>query len=171
MLISLLLLAAAATPAQTDPLAPARAGKIQCVGPNQEKKTCLAFGRYQVDADGSYQSTVTVLVNPSPAITMETRAKGKVENGQVCGIIRKEDYAASTFTLDGAPMDAAMADGIKAQVLAVVSTMDGKNGCSSERADGDVLVSEVTLDGVARPELTQRFIWISPDEGYKLGTP
>ena len=160
MLISLLLLAAAATPAQTDPLAPARAGKIQCVGPNQEKKTCLAFGRYQVDADGSYQSTVTVLVNPSPAITMETRAKGKVENGQVCGIIRKEDYAASTFTMNGAPMDTAMADGIRAQVLAAVAPMDGKNGCSKERAEGGVTVSEVTLDGVARPELTQRFIWV-----------
>ena len=171
MLISLLLLAAAATPAQTDPLAPARAGKIQCVGPNQEKKTCLAFGRYQVGADGSYQSTVTVLVNPSPAITMETRAKGKVENGQVCGIIRKEDYAASTFTMNGAPMDTAMADGIRAQLLAAVAPMDGKNGCSKERAEGGVTVSEVTLDGVARPELTQRFIWVGADDGYTLGTP
>jgi hypothetical protein len=170
MLLTLMMLLAAGQGA-ADPLAPARAGKMQCVAPNKEKKTCLAIGSFTVRPDGSYDSVVTVMINPVPAITMETRSTGKVENGAVCGTVRKEDYAAAKLTLDGAPMDEAMAAGVRTQVAAAVASMDGKYGCSHDKPDGDMFVAEVTLDGVARPELTQKFIWIGADDGYKLGMP
>jgi hypothetical protein len=165
----LLFLLALAGNQAADPLAPAREGKIQCIGPNKEKKTCMGTVTYVVRPDGSYDSTVTAMVAPQPLITMQTKTSGKVENGLVCGVVRKSEYEAATFQMDGKPAEQAMSDAIRAQVLGAVSALDGKNGCSRERADGEVSTLDVTVDGVARPELTQKAIWVKPDEGYKIG--
>jgi hypothetical protein len=167
----LTLLAPPPPQAAPDPLAPARAGKIQCISPNREKKTCLAIATYKPGPDGSFESTVQVLVNPSPAIVMETHAKGAVEGGATCNIIRAEDYAAASFTMNGTPMDEAIASSIRPQVAAAIAPMAGKKGCSRERPEGDMVISEVTLDGVAHAEMTQKLIWVSPSDGYTLGAP
>lgn len=157
-----------ATPS-ADPLAEARAGKLQCVTPDIGKKTCLALVSYVVRPDGGFDSVVTVMVAPSPLIAMETRSTGKVEGDAMCSIVRKADFAAAKFTIEGKPADEATANAIGAQVLATVEGLDGKKGCSRDRPEGNVMVEEVTLDGVARPEMTQRFIWVKPEDGYKLG--
>jgi hypothetical protein len=169
--LALLAQAHAAPQATPDPLAPARAGKVQCIGPSREKKTCLGMASFKPGAGNTFESTVAVLVSPNPLIVMETHAKGTVEGGGICNIIRAEDYAASTFTLNGAPMDESTAATIRPQVAATIAPMAGKKGCSRERPDGDVLVSEVTIDGVARPDMTQKVIWVSPTDGYTLGMP
>jgi hypothetical protein len=171
MMLSLMIALLAAPQAAPDPLAPARAGKIQCVSPNREKKTCLAIASFTVGPNGTFESTVKVLVNPTPAIVMETHAKGTTEGDSTCNLIRTEDYAAATFTMEGAPMDEAIAAAIRPQVAAAIGPMAGKKGCSHERPEGDLIVSEVTLDGVAHPEMTQKLIWVSASDGYVLGAP
>lgn len=170
-MLTLILALAAAPQATADPLAPAREGKVQCVSPNREKKTCLAIARYELGAGGAYKSAVTVMVNPAPLITMETRTAGTVEGGATCNTIIAADYDAAVFTMDGKPMDENMAAAIHPQVSAAIAPMAGKKGCSREHAEGDLLVSEVTLDGVAHPEMTQKLIWVSPSDGYTLGAP
>ena len=167
MIELLVALLATAGAQSADPLAPARAGKIQCIGPNTEKKTCVGTATYVVRPDGSYDSVTTVMINPTPLITMETRSTGKVEGGAVCGVVRKADYEAAKFTMDGQPADEATAGAIRGQLLGAIAPMDGKNGCSVEKADGTL---EVTLDGVARPDLNQKALWVSPSDGYKIGT-
>lgn len=169
--LALLAQAQAAPQAAPDPLAPARAGKVQCIGPNREKKTCLGMASFKPGAGNAFESTVAVLVSPNPLIVMETHAKGTIEAGSTCNIIRAEDYAASTFTMNGAPMDESLAAGVRSQVATMIAPMAGKKGCSRERPEGDMLVSEVTVDGVAKPEMTQKVIWISPTDGYTLGMP
>jgi hypothetical protein len=168
-MLEALLILAAASGQTADPLAPAREGKVQCVSPNVEKKTCMAIATYDVRVDGSYDAVTIALISPAPMITMETRSTGKIENGAVCGLIKRDDYANSVFMLDGKPADASVAEAVKAQMLPALASMEGKNGCSRERAEGGLQVAEITLDGVARPELTQRLIWVKPDQGYKLG--
>ncbi len=170
-MLSLIVALLAAGQTAPDPLAEARAGKVQCVSPSREKKTCLAIASFTVRRDGGFDSVVQVLVNPAPAIVMETRTAGSVENGMTCNLIRAEDYAGAKLTMNGAPMDEAAAAPIRPQIAAAIAPMAGKKGCSHERPEGDVLVSEVALDGVAHPEMTQRLIWVSPSEGYTLGAP
>ncbi|UZK66956.1 hypothetical protein [Sphingomonas sp. M1-B02] len=169
MFESLFLILAASGAQAADPLAPAREGKIQCIAPNKEKKTCMGTATYTVRPDGSYDSVVVAMIAPAPLITMETRSSGKVEDGAVCGLVRSQDYAASKFSVDGKPADAATAEAIKGQVLGAIASMDGKNGCARDRVDGDLVAVEVTLDGVARPELNQKISWVKPEEGYKIG--
>ena len=98
MLEVLFLLAASQT---ADPLAEARAGKLQCVTPNIETKKCLAIASYVVRPDGSFDTVITLMIAPSPLIGMETRATGKVEGDAVCSIVNKSDYAAAKFTVGG----------------------------------------------------------------------
>lgn len=164
-----LLLAPAEMQAAADPLASAKAGKLQCSGPNIEKKTCMGLSRYKVNPDGSFESTTTLIVSPSPLITMEVKSPGKVDKGALCGPIRKADFEAATFQVDGKPAEETMAAAIRPQVVAAIAAMDGKMGCARETPDGAVLKVEVSLDGVAHPEMTQRTLWVNPSDGYKLG--
>ena len=167
MIALILLLAVPQTAA--DPLAPARAGKLQCANPNVEKKTCMGLTSYKLNGDGSFETTTTLLIAPQPPITMEVKSTGKLVGDQFCAPIRKEDIEAATFKMDGAPLDATTAGTIRAQILGSVTPMLGKMGCTRETPDGAVLKAEVTLDGIARPELTQRVLWVKPEDGYKLG--
>lgn len=169
MLDLILALAAVATGQNADPLAPARQGKIQCVVPNIEKKLCGAISTYTMRSDGSFDSVTTTMLAPTPLITMQTRVPGTVEKGSVCSPVRKADYEAATFQMDGAPMDEAMASGTKAQVVAALASMDGKKACGTDKPEGDLILAQITLDGVAHPELNQRYIWVDPADGYKIG--
>jgi hypothetical protein len=163
---ALLLLAAA--PAR-DPLAEARTGKVQCVTPNLETKKCLAIASYAARTDGSFDTLVRLMIAPSPLITVETHSVSSVEGDAVCSIVRKSDYEAAKYTVDGKPAEPAVSNAIGAQVLASVTALDGKKACSRDRAEGPLMIEEVTLDGVARPEMTQKFIWVKPGDGYTLG--
>lgn len=163
---TLLILAAAAG---ADPLAEARAGKVQCVTPNREAKTCGAITSYTVRPDGSFDSATTIMIVPAPLVTMEVHIGGKVEGDAVCNVVNKADFDKATMAMDGGPVNAAMEQAIRTQILASIAAMEGKKACARDKADGDVLVGETTLDGVARPELNQRYIWVKPEDGYKLG--
>lgn len=169
MFVSLLILAAASAGQSADPLAPARAGQLQCVKPDKEKKTCLAIATITAKPDGTYAQSVDTMINPSPLIVMHTDSSGAVEGDKTCETIRKEDFAAATFLMDGAPMDATMSDGIKAQVLGAIEPLAGKKGCTAYKTEGDLITTEVTIDGNVRPEFSQKLIWIKPDDGYKVG--
>jgi hypothetical protein len=151
-----------------DPLAEARAGKIQCFTPDTVAKKCQAITRYAFRTDGGFDATVTVLIAPAPLIAMDTKVIGKVEGDAVCSVVRRSDYAASTFAVDGKPADAATANAILPQLLNQVAALDGKKACSRDRKDGEIWVEEVTLDGVARPDMTQKFLWVKPEDGYAV---
>ncbi|MBO9623128.1 MAG: hypothetical protein J7500_10495 [Sphingomonas sp.] len=165
----LLLLAATQSQAAADPLASAREGKIQCIQPNKEKKTCLGLASLTVRPDGSFDSVARVMIAPTPAIVMETRSSGKAEGDALCAVIRQQDYANARITIEGAPADAATGDAIRGQLVGAVAPLDGKKACSRAVPEGDVLRLDVTVEGTARPDLTRRAIWVRPDEGYKLG--
>ena len=169
MIEAFLLLASAAPQAAADPLASAKAGKLQCANPNIEKKTCMGLSSYKVNPDGSFESVTTIVVAPQPLITMEVKAPGTVKDGALCGPIRKADFEAGTFKMDGKPLDEAMANAIRAQVIGSITPMLDKMGCARETSDGTAFKAEVTLDGVAHPEMTQRVLWVKPEDGYKLG--
>lgn len=171
MFVSLLLLAAtaAAGPA-ADPLAPAREGKYQCVVPNAEKKTCVGTTRYKLGANGAYEATTTLFLAPTPLVTMEIHTRGASKDGQTCETVKLADFEGGTVLIDGKPADAPTSTAVKSQLTAAVQALDGKTACSTFKPDqGALLVNEVTIDGAARPDLSQKFIWVSEKDGYSLG--
>jgi hypothetical protein len=171
MLTSLLLLAATAYgQTATDPLAPARQGKIQCVVPNTEKKTCVGTTSYVFAADGSYKTTTRLLLNPEPAIIMEVANSGAVKDGKACEVIKLSDFEAAPITVAGQPADDGTAGAIRGQLGAMLGQYDGKTNCATSKpVEGGMLLNEVAIDGTAHPELSQKFIWVDPKDGYTLG--
>lgn len=170
MFTSLLLLAAAAAGGQTaDPVAPARAGKIQCVVPNQEKKTCLGTTSYKI-AGNSYEATTSLFLAPTPLITMEIRTRGEISDGKLCETVKLADFQAGTVYVGGKPADEATAAAVKSQLIAAVTPLDGKKTCTTIKpAEAGLLLSEIAVDGTVRPDLSQKFVWVGDEDGYKLG--
>jgi hypothetical protein len=168
MFASLILLASL-TGQDADPFAPARAGKTQCVMPNVEKKTCVGITVMKLGADGSVESTTTLLLNPTPAIAIEIHSTGKIKDDALCEPIRSEDYMAGKVTLNGQPADDATAGQVRTMLAAALTDYIGKTACNSFVAKGDQFTTNIKLDGTPHPELTQPFIWVLPSDGYKLG--
>ncbi len=167
------LLALTGQPPQTgaDPLAPARAGKLQCHTPDKVKKTCSAIASYEAQPDGSFRNAAKVLIVPDQGISLETVTTVHVHDGAVCGTITKADLMAGKLVVSGEPLPADQAAPFLEQIAASFASagvMD-KVLCTTYRADGEVLKTELTIDGVAKPEFAQTVIWVDANDGYSLG--
>ncbi|RYG81509.1 MAG: hypothetical protein EON59_14645 [Alphaproteobacteria bacterium] len=73
------------------------------------------------------------------------------------------------MALDGGPVTAVMAQAIRSQLSTAIAPMEGRNACVRDRHEGDAIVAEATVDGVAQPTLNQRYIWVAPEDGWKVG--
>lgn len=152
-----------------DPLAPAREGKLQCTAPNLAKKKCLAMSRYTPLASGGYRNTTTVIISAEPLITMEIAADATVDGGAVCGILRHEDILAATIAVGGQTMSTADAAPLIDRMANGMKDSFGKKVCTRFRAEGDVMVSEAEIDGTPQPDMTLKFLWVRPEDGYTVG--
>lgn len=169
-MLSGIMMLLAATAAQTaDPLAPAREGKLHCYTPDAGKKTCVALSSFTAGPDGSWRADTTMLLAPAPLTIFTSSSVVTVEGAAMCGPVLREDIMAGTVTMGGIPLPAEQAAPVLEQIAGALSSMIGTKACTTLRPDGDVLVAESTLDGVAAPQLTQRLIWVAPDEGYRVG--
>jgi hypothetical protein len=152
-----------------DPLLEARAGKYQCVVPNEEKKTCLGTTSYKV-AGNVYESTTRILLAAAPLITMELHTMGEAKDGKLCETVKLADFQSGTVFLNGAPADEATSNAVKSQLTAAVTALDGKLACAAIKpAENGLLLNEVAIDGTVRADLSQKFIWVKPEDGYTLG--
>lgn len=173
MLAGLLLLAALpqeAPAASADPLAPARAGKIRCVSPNAANRTCQTIIRYTVRDDGGFDATVIGIVSRDPMVLLEYKSFGRIEEGGVCMMIRMHDFETGTLLYNGAPVGPSEGQRLRLQLQGAVQPIAGKKRCFRDQpGNGDDMLSVITLDGVAQPEMQQRVAWLSPEEGYAVG--
>jgi hypothetical protein len=135
----------------------------------RREEDLLQLTSYKMNSDGSFVATTTVMVAPQPVVTMEVKSAGAVKDGAFCAPILSSDFEAASVQVDGKPADPAMVSAIRAPVVASIVPLAGKMGCTREVPDGAMSRAEVTLDGVARPELSQRVLWVKPGDGYKLG--
>ena len=172
MFAALLMLAAVqaaaspATPAD-DPLAPARAGKLRCVNPDPTRRNCASLIRFQVHGDGSFDATVTGMLEPSVLIVYET--SGQIDGQAVCSPVRISDFTSGQFFVDGKPATAAQAGEIKERLLARMRDITGKRRCFIDQPAGGGIVSNVTIEGAVHPEMRQQVAWVAPSDGYAIG--
>ena len=169
MLLPMLMMLAA-NPAASDPLAPAREGKIMCVVPNVEKKTCIGITRYRVATTDRYETTTSLFLAPSPLITMDVRTEGTVKGEEMCETVKLASFQAGTVFLNGQPADEATSGAVKSQMAAALGALDGKRACSVfVPAEDGMILNQATIDGAPRADLSQKFIWVSEGDGYTLG--
>lgn len=171
-MLSMILLLAAAPPAAApaDPLAPARAGQVQCYAPNPATKTCRSIATYRVRADGTIENGAELMIAPDPLIVLATASTVAVKDGGVCGSMHASETAAARITLNGAPMPEAQAAQLRQAIDGALGGFYEREVCTTyeKGADGG-LVARGTLDGKAMPELNQPVMWVSPADGWKVG--
>ena len=150
------------------PIEPASSGKLQCYVPNPATKSCQSLAGYQSAPKGVILSPMTVLVAPSPAITMKTVTAVTIKVGQVCSVLQAGDVAVAEFTVDGAPASPEDSAQFRSQMLGVEKSILGKEICTAFTPDGAAMQARIFVDGVAQPALDQKVIWVSPADGYKV---
>jgi len=144
-----------------DPLAEARAGKLQCYQPNLERRTCKGIAAFSFEPDGRVLNASQVLLDAPGPVVMHVTSPVEVRGDGVCGPIGKLEQA--EFTVEGRPASARERSLIRLLMSAVPRTGEV---CTRWVRDNDAFVAHGTLDGEEQPEFEQKMIWIGPDEGF-----
>jgi hypothetical protein len=166
--LALSMMLAAAASADSDPLAPAMAGQVQCYTPDTARRTCRSIGAYAKGA-GGVQNTAIVLVSATPLVTMETTAPVQVKGRAICGTLATRDLATARFRIDGQPADPQRLEGLRNAVGKAMEPLIGHEICSSNLASGSgPMTAQASLDGKRAPTLDQQMIWVSPRDGYRV---
>ncbi|HEY2071882.1 MAG TPA: hypothetical protein VGG48_20145 [Rhizomicrobium sp.] len=154
--------------AHADPLAPARAGLIQCFHPDKARKICGAMGRYSFDSKGGIISHAEVLLSPDHFVVMKSDTPEVIRGEADCGVVRAPDIDAAAMYDHGMKMKAEQAAPVRAMMKIGMGGQFGKEICSTyaRQPDGSFRVTQ-TVDGQPRPE-HDRVIWVRPDEGYRV---
>jgi hypothetical protein len=164
-ILTLLAAVAAAFPA---PITPAADGKAHCYSPDQARKVCASLAVYSLTADGGVIGETTVAIARNPTITMTTASAMTVTNGRLCSVLLKENVAGAKFVIDGADPDDARATQLRNAVANEFSPIIGHTVCVSYEPDGSGFTAHTAFDGLPRPSLDQRVIWVSPGDGWKV---
>jgi hypothetical protein len=154
--------------AETDPLADARDGKLQCYAPDAARKTCKALAAYLIAPDGTINNPAVVLVAPNPVIVMHVVSPVEIRDGAICGVARAEDIDAASIEVAGHPASPEEEGPIKAQIKNSIAPRIGKMICTSYLPGGDHLTAQVTVDGAPQPQLSASVIWVSREDGYRV---
>jgi hypothetical protein len=154
--------------ADLGPLAPAAEGKLQCFHPNEVAKTCQSIGSYKISPGGEIENTASMMISSSPQVVMTTHAPATIKAGKDCGVLKAEHIDASTFVVEGKPADAQQTAALRAQMKVALKGVIGHEVCSAYLPNGAALMASSTFDGLARPDLDQKMIWVSPADGYKV---
>jgi hypothetical protein len=168
-MIGLIAAAAVLGAAPADPVAPAKQGLVQCYAPDPGKKTCRSMGGYAIQSDGTILNTASVLVSPNPLIVMRTSAPVRIKDGAICGVISQADLDQASFTYEGKPLDGEGAAKLRTAIGSAMAPLVGREVCTAFVADGDMLSGQVSLDGVRKPDMDQKVLWVSPADSAVAG--
>jgi len=146
-----------------DILAPARSGQLQCFQPDYSERKCKILASYRFGDDGKIVATIRMLMAEEGPAVMVLNTPVEVEDRAVCGTLEHLDRA--TFTVGGQPATESQAAGYR--LLLSVAPRKGKI-CATWVGDGHSLVVDGSLDGVAKPDLRQRMLWVLPEEGFTV---
>ena len=167
---ALILAAAQPVPAVTDPLGPAKSGQLQCFTPDTSRKMCHALSRYTLGPASAIQVRADILMAPaSLLIVMRTSTSVEVRSGAVCGRVRARDIEAATFTIAGRSVPQQMVQLASPQILSVMRSHLNQEICATFVPNGSSFSTQVMIDGVAHPELSETFIWVGSNDGYAVG--
>lgn len=161
-------LASDVAPDLPEPIAPAALGKAQCYSPDLARKVCRSINTYALRPDGQIANTATVVIEKSPAVLITTVSISTVVNRRVCTVVKKGDLLAATFTVNGdAPAEDQTAQ-LRVAILSGWAGLIDHAVCVSFVADGSGFVAHTAFDGLPRPNLDQRMMWVTPKDGWKV---
>jgi hypothetical protein len=171
MFVTLLagLLLQAAQPAIRDPLAPARAGQVQCGLPDAARKSCRSIGSFFVRPDGKYDNKVVQLLSVDPFITLESLGPVEVKGDAVCSALTPQMMDEAAYLLGGSrPLDANQMGVIRPLLDQQLAPLYGREVCTTYASVGERIVGRVSIAGERQPARDLAFIWVPAGDGWKV---
>jgi len=172
------LLLAAGTPQTTvadepegDPLAPARAGMIQCYGPDSVAHTCLATVAYHHRQGDAWLSVATVAADPALPLTAVITLPVVLRGDTVCSTPSREAVLAATLNLLDKPVPGDTALPVLVRLADSMAGTIGREICTRYEPAAGGLFARATIAGVTTPIPPQRVIWVRADAGYHVKPP
>jgi hypothetical protein len=151
------------------PIERAGNGKRQCYAPDPNHKSCEQIGAYAHNAAGGLVSLNATLISTDPLVIMRTATPLVIKGGQVCGVVRASGVREASFSVDGRPADVHQAGALRRLAASALSASLGHEFCESVSGDGDVQTSQISVDGVRRPDLDRPVLWFSANDDYEVG--
>jgi hypothetical protein len=154
-----------------DPLAPSRAGKVQCHEPDTAAKTCRIMTWFSEGANGAVQVRQLTALSDSPALAAELKVGIAREGPAFCGVVNDAYMAGFRIVSSRAPYPAA--DNKRYAILyrqAMIEALWNRKACSYAyaRPDDPQLLEVGTVDSQFAGELMSSYIWIDAAAGYRL---
>lgn len=151
----------------SDPLAPAREGRIECISPNVAARLCGVMSGYRFLEDGKIANDYVMHIQNEPVVLAYGTDTVEVRDGMVCSRIEAGEIEAIRFTVDGRRAPSDIAEELRNAFALALTGID--EICSRTTPDGDTARVTVFTDGVEQPELAERMIWVRRQEGYTVG--
>jgi hypothetical protein len=161
-------MAALATGKNSDPLASAARGLVECYTPDDQRKTCRVIASYTALGGGRYDSSSLMLVSPQGPITLEINAPLVVKSGQACGTIQRRQLEAASVRVAGRLVDRATTDRIWAAVEQSLEPMINREVCTAYTSSASGMTATNIVDGRWLVDDEQQVKWIRPRDGYRV---
>ncbi|MGH6991996.1 MAG: hypothetical protein ACRED8_09455 [Caulobacteraceae bacterium] len=140
-----------------------------CFSPDPWKKTCAEMAAFRRAAGGGVAETDERLLLANPAIVMRASLGEKLEHGAFCGFVSEDEASAGAFTIDGRPIAAANLAAYQDEVAPSLGLLVGHKTCVAFDPRADGFRASTRVDGVKIDHLSQRVIWVRPEDGYSVG--
>jgi hypothetical protein len=164
-----MLMAGAPEALDADPLARARAGELQCDGPDVAHRTCKAISSYVITPDGGVTNQSEALISASGPTVMRTTSHVSVQDGAICGPVSGEDIDQAQLSFGGRPISGPQAEQVKAQLKSGLGPILGAVVCTRFTPADNGYMTQVTVNGqAAPPDAGVQVIWIKPGDGWTV---
>jgi hypothetical protein len=151
------------------PLAAANDGKLICVEPQPETKTCNELIRYTVGDDGIVQAHTIGALDEDALVIWEGSAPVEIKGGQICDRSRPEDLKHHQVRIQPGTKGLPNAETYKAFLYATVTAMQHHDLCIDFVPDASGVLLKYIFNGAQSTMPDERAIWVSAEDGYKVG--
>ena len=156
--------------ADPDPLAPARAGQVQCYEPDVEQKTCESIGTHRFEHDGRIVSKAEIVINDDMRILLVAQNEVYIRDGAECSSGPLSPDEILSIEIDGEALSGGELDSLSEELVAALNEVLGDGEfCSTyhPKPDGSMVVLS-TVGGEPRPDLTSTARWVRREDGWRL---
>lgn len=154
--------------AEEDHFAPAKAGKIECYGPDFERKTCTVMTRYEWDSSGKVFAIQDGIFSTNPMVAMRSRESVTIKAAETCYDVKKYTREDLTFMEDGVPLPEPRQLELLEKYSRKYTEFVGKTICVEFSPYGSIFITQLTIDGTEFNSGANRMAWISPEDGFTL---
>lgn len=155
----------------SDPLSPARDGKVYCEGADHAAKTCSAMVEFRFAEDGSISDTTKAALNNDPPMSFAVNVSVSMKADQVCMILSQKELDGIEIFVGDKLFDDESANELLGFIKeSMAKDFLGKELCEQHFAAGDRFKTITTIDGVEDTEVGEEYSWIDKSAGYSLAT-